>query len=360
MNSGEVVNDAYITVQEAAARWGISKEIVEALCSNKHISNATLSGSTWFIPRSTLRPKSISTLKKETKVVKPFLKWAGGKSQLLPEIRKFYPFNEQITKYAEPFVGGGAVLFDILSNYDLQEVYISDLNSDLVNSYIIIRDNVNELVDLLQQKQDKFLQLCTDDRKELFYNERATFNKLKHAPSDDNGTQRAALMIFLNRTCFNGLYRVNRKGDFNVPMGAYKHPLICDEDNLTLMSAKLQNVQIQCADYKKVSDFADEYTFLYFDPPYRPLTKTANFTSYNESEFDDQNQRELADFIKLLSERGCRVLASNSDPKNVDEGDNFFEDIYSGLNIHRVKASRMINSRSSSRGKINELLISNY
>lgn len=351
---------AYISAKEAAVKWGISQRRVAVLCSENRISNATMVGNMWLIPKKALKPEDARLSEVGGKQIKPFLKWVGGKTQLLSEIRKFYPFNSKITKYAEPFVGGGAVLFDILNSTDLEEVYISDLNGDLINAYVVIRDNVDELLDILHRKQDEYLPLNLEKRKEHFYAQRDNFNQLKHLPSNDNRIMRAALMIYLNKTCFNGLYRVNRKGDYNVPMGAYRQPLICDEDNLRLLSQKLQNVRIQQADYKEVAIFADENTFVYFDPPYRPLTKTANFTSYTETEFNDKEQLELASFIKELSRQGCKILASNSDPKNADENDNFFDDAYSGLNIHRVQASRMINSKGSSRGKISELLISNY
>jgi len=354
------VEIAYISAKEAAVKWGITQRRVAVLCSENRISNATMVGNMWLIPKTALKPEDARLSETSTKQIKPFLKWVGGKTQLLPEIRKFYPFGSGITKYAEPFVGGGAVLFDVLSATDLQEVYISDLNSELINAYIVIRDNVVELLDILQQKQDEYSPLDFEKRKEHFYAQRDNFNKLKHIPSDDNCIIRAALMIYLNKTCFNGLYRVNRKGDYNVPMGAYKQPLICDRENLLLLSEKLKKVKIQQASYKEVDSFADENTFVYFDPPYRPLTKTANFTSYTETDFDDIEQLELAQFVKNLSNRGCKVLASNSDPKNTDENDNFFDNAYFGLNIHRVQASRMINSKGSSRGKISELLISNY
>ena len=167
-------------------------------------------------------------------------------------------------------------------------------------------------------------------------------------------------MIFLNKTCFNGLFRVNRKGLFNVPMGAYKNPLICDEINLRLVSEKLKNVNIVCGDYKKSADFIDEHTFVYFDPPYRPLTETSNFTAYTENSFNDEEQIALADFVSEMTDKGAKVLVSNSDPKNVNIFDNFFDDIYSSYKIKRIEAARMINCKSEERGKIKELLISNF
>ena len=167
-------------------------------------------------------------------------------------------------------------------------------------------------------------------------------------------------MIFLNKTCFNGLFRVNRKGLFNVPMGAYKNPMICDEENLRAASDKLKNVTVVCGDYKKSADFIDEHTFAYFDPPYRPLSETSNFTSYTEELFCDEKQIELAHFVDSMCLKGAHVVVSNSDPKNANADDNFFDEIYSKHHISRVMASRMINSKSSGRGEISELLISNF
>lgn len=167
-------------------------------------------------------------------------------------------------------------------------------------------------------------------------------------------------MIFLNKTCFNGLYRENKKGLFNVPIGSYKKPLICDSDNLKNVSRKIQNVKIVYGDYRTCQNFVDDETFIYFDPPYRPLTDTASFTSYTYKQFDDLSQKELANFIYNLDKKGAKILVSNSDPKNVNEHDNFFDDIYNNYNIKRVEANRMVNSKGNSRGKIKEILISNF
>ncbi|MDO4295877.1 MAG: DNA adenine methylase [bacterium] len=296
----------------------------------------------------------------KTKTVKPFLKWAGGKGQLLKEIEKYYPFRDgKITKYAEPFVGGGAVLFDILSKYDLKEVYISDVNAELINAYRIICDDIEELIHSLSTYQSEYLPLDTEERKIYYLDKRARFNEVKVNGDEDINIEKAALLIFLNKTCFNGLYRVNKKGFFNVPMGAYKNPMICDETNLRAVSEKLQRVTILCGDYKKSADFIDENTFVYLDPPYRPLTDTASFTAYTENVFQDEEQIELAKFVDDMSEKGAKIVVSNSDPKNSNEGDDFFDDIYAKHKIKRVEATRMINSKSDARGKIKELLISN-
>lgn len=300
-------------------------------------------------------------LKNNGNKVKPFLKWVGGKGQLLLEIAQYYPFAEgKITKYAEPFVGGGAVLFDVLSKYDLQEVYISDINAELVNTYSTIRDNIDELVSLLTVMQSDFIPMDEEHRKVYYLAKRERFNELKVNGNQSVNVEKAALMIFLNKTCFNGLFRVNRKGSFNVPMGSYKKPMICDEANLIAVSKRLQKVKIVCADYSKASDFIDERTFVYLDPPYRPITKTASFTAYTASMFNDEAQIELARFVDSMHERGAKLLISNSDPKNNNMEDGFFDDIYASHQIKRVDAARMINCNSQARGKIKELLISNF
>ena len=289
--------------------------------------------------------------------VKPFLKWAGGKGQLLNKIELIYPFDENITKYAEPFVGGGAVLFDILNKYDLNEIYISDINSELINTYKVIQNNIEELIYLLWEYHNEYIYLDEEDRKMYYNHKRDLFNEMD---TTSDSIRKAALMIFLNKTCFNGLYRVNKQGLFNVPMGKYKKPCICDEENLRNVSTKLQNVEIVCGDYRESRDFIDNHTFVYFDPPYRPITKTSNFTSYNKDSFTDDNQIELGKFVDEMDSRGAKIAISSSDPKNIDPKDNFIDDIYSKYNIKRVEANRMINSKGNSRGKINELLICNY
>ena len=250
------------------------------------------------------------------------------------------------------------MLFDILSKYELEAVYISDINAELINTYLAVRDCVDELIDRLEKMQTEYLKMDLEARREVYITKRERFNSI--ALEKGVNVEKAALMIFLNRTCFNGLYRVNRKGQFNVPIGSYKNPLICDGDNLHTVSAKLKNVQIACGDYTKSADFIDEHTFVYFDPPYRPLTDTANFTSYSEREFDDGEQIRLAMFFDQMSTKGAKVVLSNSDPRNADENDNFFDKLYSSYRIGRVSASRMINSNSAARGKISELLISNF
>ena len=290
--------------------------------------------------------------------VKPFLKWAGGKGQLIDKIEKFYPFDNKINKYAEPFIGGGAVLFDILNKFELEKIYISDVNLELLNCYKVIKEKVQELINELKVFEDEFLVKLKEDRKEYYYAKREQFNKLK-LENDNEEVKRAALMIFLNRTCFNGLYRVNKKGLFNVPMGDYKNPKICDEENLINISKKLKNVDIIYGDYKKSYDFIDKNTFVYFDPPYRPLNQTSSFTSYTEYTFEDKEQIELSEYFKLLNKKGAKLLLSNSDPKNENIEDSFFDDLYKEFNINRIEASRAINSDGGKRGKITEILVNN-
>lgn len=360
----EVLAVDFMSAKEAASKWGISQRRVAVLCSENRIANAEMIGNMWLIPTNAEKPvdaRSTRHNKCDKITVKPFLKWAGGKGQLIKEIEKYYPFeNSNIIKYAEPFVGGGAVLFDILNKFNLKEIYISDINAELINTYVIIKEHIAKLIELLIKYQNEYVPFDNDNRKNYYAEKRNRFNDIKINASENENIEKAALMIFLNKTCFNGLYRVNRKGLFNVPMGSYKNPLICDEKNLRAVSDKLQNVKIVSGDYKKSDDFIDKNTFVYFDPPYRPLTETANFTAYTENSFDDEKQIELANFVKRMSEKGAKIVVSNSDPRNANEKDDFFDKIYSMHKIKRVDATRMINSKSDSRGKIKELLISNY
>ena len=305
--------------------------------------------------------KNFSLFEKDRIECKPFIKWVGGKGQLLPEINKLYPIElgKNINKYAEIFLGGGAVLFDILSKYKLDEVYISDKNLELINTYKSIRDNVDILIKSLKEMEEQYIPLNNEDRKIYYYEKREEYNSLK-INSEMNNIEKAVLFIFLNKTCFNGLYRVNKKGEFNVPMGAYKKPKICDEENLKNVSLTLRNVKIVYADYRESEKFIDDKTFVYIDPPYRPLNITSSFTSYTENDFNDKEQIELAEYINVLNKKGAKIVISNSDPKNNDIDDNFFDKLYKNYNINRVKATRMLNSNASLRGAINELLITNY
>lgn len=308
--------------------------------------------------KENLREKIVMLCSKErTEKAKPFVKWVGGKSQLLEEIRKKYP--QKIEKYCEPFVGGGAVLFDVLQKFQPKEILINDINKELINTYCQVKDNCEDLILQLKRLEENYINSTQEEQKILFHEKRNRYNTIKIDDKDFENLEKAALFIFLNKTCFNGLYRVNSKGLFNVPMGTYKNPKICNENNLRAVSEKLQKVTITCGDYSQCANFIDENTFVYIDPPYRPLTTTASFTSYSENEFGDKQQIELGEFVDKIAAKGAKVVVSNSDPKNVDENDNFFDNLYYKYFIERVNAVRAINSVGSKRGKLSELLITN-
>jgi len=286
-------------------------------------------------------------------LAKPFLKWAGGKTQLLGEIEQRLPYGlstGEIDTYVEPFVGGGAVFFHIAQNYnDIKRFYLIDINRDLINCYNEVKTNVDALIDELRSIETAFLRKRSG-RKDFYYEIRDQFN----------ADRSPAKLIFLNKTCYNGLYRVNRKGEFNVPFGDYKNPTICDEENLRGVSTLLQKAKIICGDFTDSEKYIDNRTFVYFDPPYRPLSATASFTSYSKDSFSEQDQVKLAKFCRQIHSRKAKFLLSNSDPKNEDPTDHFFKDHYKGFKIDTVKAIRVINCQSSGRGQINELLITNY
>ena len=273
------------------------------------------------------------------KLVKPFVKWAGGKGSLISQLKNFYPFeidNIKIDKYVEPFVGGGAVLINILQKYDIKEVYAFDINMDLINCYNVIKSNVEKLIEELEKKENSFLVLENKEREEYFYKIREEYNSYNLSENDIN-VKRASEFIFLNRTCFNGLYRVNKNGKFNVPCGKYKNPTICDSNNLRNLSYLIRNVNFQYGDYKKSEKYIDSNTFVYFDPPYRPLSNTSGFTSYTKEDFNDENQKELAKYYKLLDEKDAKLMLSNSNPKNTNKDDNCFEEIYKGFYINEIQ-----------------------
>ena len=294
----------------------------------------------------------------ETYAARPFIKWVGGKTQLLEDIKKSLPKNLSEKKeltYVEPFVGGGAVLFWILQEYpNITKAVINDINVELICTYRVIRNNVEPLIIELNRLQAEYLPLDEEGRKDYFLRQRAIFNS-----KETSDVQTAALFIFLNKTCFNGLYRVNSKGAFNVPHGRYSNPRICDEATLRADSALLQKVEILCGDFDQTGKYAGENVLYYFDPPYRPLTETAAFTSYSADGFDDAEQTRLRDFCDEIAGHKSMFVASNSDPQNVDREDKFFDKLYEMFNIKRVSAARMINSKGDGRGAISEIMISN-
>ena len=301
--------------------------------------------------------------KDKTKGPKPFLKWVGGKTQLLPELVARLPidFSETVRVYSEPFVGGGALLWRILSRPNrLERVVINDLNPDLANAYRVIQSRVEDLIASLQDLQRDYQALSAEEsRKEFFLSIRTAYNQSAGKPTTD-AVRRAAQMLFLNRTCFNGLYRVNAKGSFNVPFGRYAKPQICDEETLRADSAALVGVEIQNGDFATAVSDASSDWFVYFDPPYRPLSLTSSFCDYTQGGFDDNEQRRLASLCRDLDHNGARWLLSNSDPKGCDSNDTFFDELYAGFYIQGVQATRMLNANPAKRGKLGELLISNY
>ncbi len=273
---------------------------------------------------------------------KPFVKWVGGKRQLLKQFRELglYPpeeFNPMTSTYHEPFVGGGAVFFDLLP----KNAKLSDLNSELVIAYNVIKSNVDELIESLQKH---------------IYDKEYYLKVRAEKVEDLSEIEVASRFIFLNRTGFNGLYRVNKSGQFNVPFGRYSNPIICDEDNLRRVSDALRDTIITHQDYKNVLKTAQNGDFIYFDPPYYPISATSSFTSYTAEGFLEKEQAELRDTFVRLHERGCFVMLSNSDTPLINK-------LYSGLNgitINKITAGRAINSKGTGRGKITEVLITNY
>ena len=294
----------------------------------------------------------------DTTQARPFIKWVGGKTQLLDEVKKSLPRDfatRQHVTYVEPFVGGGAVLFWILQAYpNIKHAVINDINPELICSYRVIKEDVDALIEKLAAIQAEYIPMNEGGRKDYFMQKRALFNSKK-----TTSVETAALFIFLNRTCFNGLYRVNSKGEFNVPHGKYANPRICDAENLRACSTVLQKVEILCGDFAETGRFAGPDTLFYFDPPYKPITETSSFTSYSKEGFNDAEQIRLRDFCYQISKDKALFVASNSDPKDVNPKENFFDTIYNHFVIKRVSAARMINSDASGRGAVSELMISN-
>ena len=290
---------------------------------------------------------------------KPFIKWVGGKTQLLPALSSRLPrdFAPAKTTYIEPFVGGGALLFWSFSqNIHFKKVIVNDANAALINAYKIVRDCPQELIARLNAIKAEYLSMDNEEeRKAYYYGKRSAYNS-----AAKTNVECAALFIFLNRTCFNGLYRVNAKGHFNVPHGRYANPMICDPITIACDGRALAEVEIVNGDFAEVLRSADKHTFVYLDPPYRPLSQTSCFCNYCENGFTDDEQRRLADCCRKLNRRGCRWLLSNSNPKVSCPDDDFFNSLYDGFNIQSVQANRMLNSNPNKRGKLGELLISNY
>ena len=291
---------------------------------------------------------------------KPFIKWVGGKGQLIETFEKLLPrelAEVEAFTYIEPFIGGGAMLFYMLQHFNnIGRVIINDLNPDLVKAYKTVKANPETLIQYLSQIEREYLNIREEEkRKEYYLSVRKRFNEGEMSDVDNT-----ALLMFLNRTCFNGLYRVNSKGEFNVPFGKYANPTICDAETIYADSELLQKVDIINGDFEQTELYVTECTFIYFDPPYRPLDATSSFNSYAKEVFNDDEQIRLKEFFDRLSARKCRMMLSNSDCRGRNPEDTFFDDLYKDYIIERVYASRSVNANPMKRGKLTELLIRNY
>ena len=291
---------------------------------------------------------------------KPFIKWVGGKTQLISQLDGLLPYDfeqwDNVT-YIEPFVGGGAMLFYMLQRYpNIRQAVINDINTDLITCYITVRDHPEELILYLRDIQDTYYALQTEEgKKNFFLAVRSKYNEKKLDPIENT-----TLFFFLNRTCFNGLYRANKKGLFNVPFGKYVNPQIFDEETIRMDSQLLQRVEILNSDFEQTFDYAHGNTLFYFDPPYRPLSDTSSFNDYTKEDFNDDAQIRLKEYCDKVHRAGHKFMLSNSDCKGKNEKDNFFDDLYSGYCIERVWAARYINSNPAKRGKLTEILVHNY
>ena len=291
---------------------------------------------------------------------KPFIKWVGGKSQLIEQLEALLPADfterENVT-YIEPFVGGGAMLFYMLQAYpNIKSAVINDINPDLTLCYQIVRDNPTELINSLKDIQSQYHALKTEEERKIFFLEQRDRFNTKSLNPIENST----LFFFLNRTCFNGLYRVNKAGKFNVPFGKYATPKICDAATIYADSKLLQRVEIMTGDFEQTFNKIKGNTFFYFDPPYRPLSDTSSFNDYTKEDFNDEAQIRLKLFCDRLNEFGINFMLSNSDCLGKNGTDRFFDDLFINYKIERVWASRNINSIASKRGKLTEIVISNY
>ena len=291
---------------------------------------------------------------------KPFIKWVGGKGQLIEQLDSLLPADfdkwEDVT-YIEPFVGGGAMLFYMLQRYpNIKHAVINDVNKDLANLYWIVSDFPEALIKSLSYIENKYFALQSDDERRAFFLKcRKWYNESKI-----DYIEKSAYFIFLNQTCFNGLYRVNKKGLINVPFGKYKNPKIRDSATIRKDSELLQKVEILTGDFEKTFDYAKGSTLFYFDPPYRPITKTSAFTDYTKDSFNDDSQVRLKEYCDKINKAGYKFMLSNSDGKSVNEDDNLFDTLYANYEIDRVFASRSINRKKKKRGKLTEILVHNY
>lgn len=293
-------------------------------------------------------------------IAKPFIKWVGGKGQLIEQLEAKLPAdfdNWDNATYIEPFIGGGAMLFYMLQQHpNIKRAVINDINPDLITCYRTVRDNIELLIPALRDIQAEYHALSDmEAKREMFMAVRQSYNEKNLDPIENT-----VKFFFLNRTCFNGLYRVNKRGLFNVPWGKYIQPQICDEYTLRTDSELLKRVEILEGDFEDTLSYAEGNTLFYFDPPYRPLSDTSSFNDYTKDAFNDDSQVRLKEFCDHVNVDGHCFMLSNSDCKGKNEADNFFEVLYANYYIDRVMASRNVNANGAKRGKISELLIRNY
>lgn len=291
---------------------------------------------------------------------KPFIKWVGGKGQLIEQLEALLPADfverDNVT-YIEPFVGGGAMLFYMLQKFpNIKSAVINDINPDLTLSYKIVRDNPTELIESLNTIQSEYYALNSEEERKMFFLKQRELFNTKNLTQIENTT----LFFFLNRTCYNGLYRVNKGGKFNVPFGKYITPTICDAKTIYADSKLLQNVEIMTGDFEQTFIKIKGNTFFYFDPPYRPLSNTSSFNDYSKEDFNDEAQIRLKLFCDRLDKIGVDFMLSNSDCMANNGSDRFFDDLFAEYTIERVWASRNVNAIASKRGKIKEIVVNNY
>jgi len=277
---------------------------------------------------------------------KPFIKWVGGKGKLIPELEKYFP--KEFNRYYEPFVGGGALFFYLKQTKNISFSSINDINSKLITTYKQIQRNPKKLITLLKNIEIEYKKLSLEEQEKFFYQKRELYNK-----ENIDELTTTAYLIFLNKTCFNGMYRENSKGEYNIPFGDQKNPTICDEENILAISKCLKNTKITNLSFEKSIENCQKGDFIYFDPPYYPVNTTSNFTSYSKSSFGPKEQEKLRDVFAGLAKKGCLVMLSNSNTP-------FINDLYKNFHINYLFAARSINSKGDKRGKIKEVVITSY
>jgi len=308
---------------------------------------------------------------------RPFLKWAGGKGQLLKALSAYFPkalSEGDVTEYYEPFLGGGAMFFHLMQAYPMRRAFLMDANEEIVLLYKVVQKDVEALIASLEQMESDYRKLSAGKRQDRYLTVRASMNRARPGMDFKKYAQapwveRASQLLFLNKTCYNGLFRVNRNGGFNTPFGRYVNPTIADGENLRAASALLARAQIRLGDFGELGaldarprGLLKPGSFIYYDPPYRPLSRTSSFTAYSRFAFGDSEQERLAAMFRTLDRKGIYQMLSNSDPRNADPADDFFERTYAGYRntFWRVPAARAINSVAKGRGRINEIVITNY